>query len=189
MNKPEPIGDEEVMYEGRIFEVVQQPHQIGDRVINFESARRAPGVRLMIVHDGKMLITKEYRSELNGFDYRLPGGKVFDSLNEFQEARKLGKEMVEEAKLAAQREALEETGHVVEKMQHIHTTSPGATVSWDLYYFLIEDAHEHEDGQQLEDGEVITAMWKSFDEVKAMCLSGEIQEERSVAVLLKYLMS
>ena len=29
-------------------------------------------------------LSKEFRSELNGYDYRLPGGKVFDTLEEYE---------------------------------------------------------------------------------------------------------
>ncbi len=43
----------------------------------FETAVRSPGVRLIIVKDNQMLITKEFRGELDDYDYRLPGGKVF----------------------------------------------------------------------------------------------------------------
>jgi len=55
----------------------------GDKEVVFETARRAPGVRLIIVRDGQMLITREFRNELDDYDYRLPGGKVFDTLDEY----------------------------------------------------------------------------------------------------------
>jgi hypothetical protein len=45
----------------------------------------------MIITDGsRILITKEWRNEQNGFDYRLPGGKVFDSLREYEEKLQSG---------------------------------------------------------------------------------------------------
>ena len=59
----------------------------------FELARRAPGVRVIIPDHraaGKVLLTKEFRRELNGGTSRLPGGKVFDTLAEFETFRATG---------------------------------------------------------------------------------------------------
>lgn len=70
-----------IVYRGKLFDIIQIPQPDG-RV--FEVARRAPGVRV-IVHDAKeqkVLLTREFRRELDAWDYRLPGGKVFDTLNE-----------------------------------------------------------------------------------------------------------
>lgn len=73
--------------------------QIGDRQKVFEFARRSPGTRLIILNDKhEILITKEYRSELEKFDYRLPGGKVFDTLVEYNDALKLNADIIEKAK-------------------------------------------------------------------------------------------
>jgi len=33
----------------------------------------------------KILLSREYRSELDRYDYRLPGGKVFDTLAEYHD--------------------------------------------------------------------------------------------------------
>ncbi len=187
MSHPKPVGDEKIAFQGRIIEIVHRPHQVGDKVIDFETARRSPGVRMIFVNDGKVLLTKEYRSELGGEDYRLPGGKVFDRLEEYNAALKDGTDLVGAAMDALKREALEEAGYVVSEAKHIHTTSPGATVSWDLYYFVVDQFTQNENGQELEDGEVIEPIWLSFDEVKEYCLNGKIQEERTVAVLLRFL--
>ena len=67
------------LFRGKIIEVVEK--DIEGR--KFEIARRSPGVRIIIRDGNKILITKEYRYEHNSYDYRLPGGKVFDTLEEF----------------------------------------------------------------------------------------------------------
>lgn len=64
----------------------------------------------MIVCDkNKILLTKEYRKELKGVDYRLPGGKVFDTLAEYNKNKKNIKKY---ALIAAKRECEEEVGLV-----------------------------------------------------------------------------
>lgn len=188
MEKAKPIGPEEIVYKGRIFEIVEQPMQIGEKRMRFEKSRRSPGTRILITKDNKILLNKEWRTELDGYDYRLPGGKVFDTLDELNEALTEKKDLVDAARGAAEREAKEEVGVVIKNAKHIHTTAPGATVSWDLYYFLVEDFEEHADGQQLESGEVIHPEWKTFEEVKEMCLNKEIKEDKTVAVLLRFLL-
>lgn len=188
MKKLAPTGKEEVVYQGKIFEVVQQPFQASQKEVIFEFTRRAPGTRLLIVKDRKILLTKEYRWELKDFDFRLPGGKVFDTLKDYQQALSYNKNIQVHALEAASRECLEETGLIPVHIQHIHTTSPDATVQWDIFYFLIDHFKKQKSGQLLGDGELIKPIWIPFKEVKEMCLSGKIKEDRSVAVLLRFLL-
>ncbi|MDR2541506.1 MAG: hypothetical protein LBD11_07285 [Candidatus Peribacteria bacterium] len=61
-------------------------------------------------------------------------------------------------------------------------------MEWDLYYFLVNTFEENEQGQELEDGEDITVERRSREEVKTLCIQGDIREERTVGVLLKFLL-
>ncbi len=183
----QPHGPEKIVYEGKIFEVVKQPMKADEKIIEFETARRSPGVRLIITKENKILLTKEFRTELNDYDYRLPGGKVFDQLTEYRAALQQNKPLLEHAQKAAIKECLEETGLVVQNIKHFHTSHAGATVVWDLFYFVIDDFVENKTGQVLEHGEVIYPEWKTIAEVKALCLVNKISEDRSVGVLFKFL--
>lgn len=178
--------NKEVVYRGKIIEVVQLPQPNGKV---FEVARRAPGTRLIIPSkDGsQLLLTKEHRRELDDYDFRLPGGKVFDTLEEFDSFRASGKDILEPAETKAREEALQETGLTVTGLHHVYTSVCGTTVEWDLFYFVIDEWEEHTNGQALEQGEDITVGWYPKDEVKAMALDGRIREDRSAAVLLRYL--
>jgi len=188
MDVPKVAGDEQIVYSGRIFEIVKQPMKIGAKVVDFEIVRRSPGVRLLVVRDGNILLVKEFRAEHEGFDYRLPGGKVFDSLKDYKKTLDGGKDILKYAVEAARKECLEETGISVKMIEHVHTARCGASVSWDMYYFLVDDFDEKEDGQNLEDGEVIYPEWKTFDEAKQLCLKGDVKEDRTVGVLLRFLL-
>src|ERR1041384_1882054 len=54
----------------------------------FERAVRPPGVRLILQNEaGEILMTKEFRKEQGKYDYRLPGGKVFDDLESYLSVR------------------------------------------------------------------------------------------------------
>ena len=178
---------EKITYQGRIIEVVEEIVEQGGKKRVFEYARRSPGFRLIIPKGNQILITKEYRNELQRYDYRLPGGKVFDSLKEYNTALANNADIAEYAKNAAMKEAYEEAGVEIEKTSLFHHSVCGATVIWDLYYFVVE--HFREVAQHLEDGEDIEVQFIEYEELQEMCLNGSISEERSALVLLRYLAS
>lgn len=176
---------EKITHRGLVVEVVQTEVDIAGKIKTFEYARRSPGTRLIIEKDGRVLLTREFRRELGRYDFRLPGGKVYDTLAEYNAALESGVDMTKAAQEAAVREAHEEVGVMARSIEHIHTSVCGATVVWDLYYFVV---HEFEEGEQeLEDGEDITSAFYSKEEVREMCLRGDISEERSALVLLRHL--
>ena len=181
--------DEKVFAKGKLFELV---HQTQDDSRVFEVARRAPGVRL-ILHDeaaGKVLLTKEFRHELGEWDYRLPGGKVFDSLEQFEAFRTSGEDIIEAAKMQAIREAQEEAGVAIASLGLYKKSVLGATVEWDLYVFEADDWQLHVDGQELEIGEKIEAdNWMTYEEARKMALGGSMAEERIALILLQWLES
>ncbi len=183
---PRKDGSEEISFQGKIVEVVKQPMKIGNKKIVFEFARRSPGIRLLIVDRAakKLLLTKEYRHELDDHDYRLPGGKVFDTLDEYNLFLVSGKDIIEPATKWAVVEAQEETGLAIKNPKHFYTSINGATVVWDLLYFEVEDWEEAE--QQLEHGEDISVEWVSFVAAKDYALK-QMSEDRSAAVLLRWL--
>lgn len=177
----------EIVFRGKLFEI-EQTTQPDGRV--FEVAQRAPGVRLIIANrtDKTILLTKEFRTELNDWDYRLPGGKVFDTLEEFEAFRRNTKDILEPATAKAKGEAAEEAGIDVSDIKFFKKSTLGATVGWDLYVFEATEWQLHAKGQQLEDGEQIeTDNWFSFEKVKQMILDGHMQEERIALILLQWL--
>jgi len=184
MNKLQKDGPEKVVYKGKIFKVVKQPMKAGKEKIIFEIVRRSPGTRLIIVKDNQMLIAKEFRTELNDYDYRLPGGKVFNTLDEYEEA--LDQNILPFAIEAAKRECKEEAGLIAKNIKHFSTTKSGATVMWDLIYFIVDEFEESENGQELGTGEVIDIEWLSFKEIKKLCKKGLIKEDRTLGVLFKF---
>jgi len=101
----------EVMYRGKMFEII---NFVGQSNTKFEVAVRAPGTRLIIEteKDGQkaLLMTKEIRRETEGYDFRLPGGKVFDSLEQFDLSKKNEDDISLMVKNAAEKEGKEEAG-------------------------------------------------------------------------------
>ena len=197
MNKKEnikPLGSPKVVYQWNIVQLVEQDMQKWKKIKTFEYAERAPGVRILVVNDTwKICLTRERRTELSEgkwwWDYRLPGGKVFDKLKKYNTFRKDEGDILEIAKNAVQRELEEETWLTPLSIKHLHTSPCGATMRWDLYYFLVEKFKQHPDGQNLGFSENIEVFWFTKEEVKEKCLNKSISEDRTVAVLLRYILT
>lgn len=187
MSVLEASGDEVIAYQGKIIEVVNQDMSGDGKTIMFEWARRAPGVRLILVDlDRKtLLLTKEHRYELGTDDYRLPGGKVFDKLSEYNDFLARKADIITPAKAKALDEAEEEAGVKIDSLEHYHTSTCGATVQWDLLYFVSDSWRKS--SQKLETGEHIETVEVGFDEAQKLALDGSMSEERSALVLLRYL--
>jgi len=176
---------EKITHQGKIIEVVQKEVEHNGKTQIFEFARRSPGTRLIIPKGDKILLSKEWRHEIGGYDYRLPGGKVYDTLKEYNKALEKNIDISESAKNAAIKEAREEVGIEVKDISFFHKSVCGATVVWDLFYFIVNDFKEV--SQELGDGEDITIELVDRNKVKEMCLNGAISEERSAFVLMQYL--
>jgi ADP-ribose pyrophosphatase len=180
---------EHIVARGRLFELVELPQPDGR---TFELALRAPGVRVIIpdVKARKLLLTREYRRELSGYDYRLPGGKVFDSLKEYEAFLSSGTDILNPASTKAIAESAEEAGIDVEAVKLFKKSTLGATVQWDLFVFEATGWRERETGQALEPGEVVDEIvWVTYSDVRAKILAGDMQEERIALILLQWLAS
>ncbi len=179
-------GPEETVFSGRLIEIINQTMNKDDKKVVFEWGQRAPGVRLIAIDTKeRILLTREYRHEQDSYDYRLPGGKVADTLSEWHQ-------QVDDNRVnqAAQdkviQEAKEEAGLIVRSVEKIEVVPDGATFKWDLHYFLTRDFEVGE--QDLEHGEDITVDWYATEDVLRMIKEKQIKEGRSVYVLMPYLL-
>jgi 8-oxo-dGTP pyrophosphatase MutT (NUDIX family) len=178
----------ETVYQGKMFEVVTWEGKPG---VKFEAAIRAPGVRLIIEteKDGTkaLVMTKEIRREAGGNDFRLPGGKVFDSLDEFNKHRKSGADILPLAQIAAEKEGKEEAGVDGGQFTPLGISKAGASVEWDLHYFLVSGSKIGE--QHLEESEQgdIETIILSAEEVFEKLKNREIKEGRSADMLWVWL--
>jgi 8-oxo-dGTP pyrophosphatase MutT (NUDIX family) len=185
-----PNGEPTVVHKGRLGAMVAFPvlQDRGEGYIEmtFEKFCRPPGTRLIAVRDNKILLNKEHRLETNGFDWRLPGGKVFDSFEEYEPF--LGTKVPVEKIIAGARKELQEEAHLdTDDLTIFDRSICGSSVEWDLYYVVAQhttDFHlkDHNEGEEIEEHQ-----WFTFDEIEKMCKSGNINEGRSVAILMKFI--
>ena len=177
-----------IAYRGKMFEIVTWEGKPG---VKFEAAARAPGVRLIIETEKNgmkaLLMTKEIRREADGFDFRLPGGKVFDSLDELDQHRESGKDIAPIAEIAAKKEGKEEAGISGGEYTSIEISKAGASVEWDLHYFIVKNSEIGE--QELEENEQgdIETVVLSAEEIFNKLSQREIKEGRSADILWSWL--
>lgn len=177
-----------IVYQGKMFEIVTWEGKPG---VTFEAAVRAPGVRLLIEteKDGAkaLLMTREIRREAGGYDFRLPGGKVFDSLLELDAHRASEDAIAPLAEIAAKKEGKEEAGISGGTYTLLEVSKAGASVEWDLHYFHVQDADIGEqDLEEHEQGDIETVTL-SAEEIFAKLSQREIKEGRSADMLWSWL--
>jgi 8-oxo-dGTP pyrophosphatase MutT (NUDIX family) len=176
----------EEAWRGNFFVVERHPTKGWERTV------RPPGVRLILSDDsGRIMITEEFRSSLGRKDFRLPGGKVFDTLDPYLAVRSDEAALREAVLKAAQLEAKQETGvDDIHDLAIYAKSDAGASVGWDLYYLTGRIAARSE--QELEEDEAVHGIEVHFfspDEVRAMIVDGRISEDRTAGVLSRYLAS
>lgn len=190
---------DQIIYSGKLFQVVKRTEKkfinLFDKEVekNFqcELVRRPPGVRALITRDNKVLLNLEYRYELEDWDYRLPGGKVFDCAEDYVIALKENKlRAATEKQLKV--EVLEEADIQVSNYDLMEVSHCGFTVQWDLYYFLVDSfkilPSFFDKKLEKNEYEYIKHCWVDYAEAYKLCLAGKISEKSSAFVLLKYLL-
>lgn len=160
---------DQVVFEGRHFEVRHEhvePEPGHQRI--YEYVWRRDGARIIVMDGSKVLLTREYRHELAGHDWRIPGGRVE------------GNETPEES---ARRELAEETGYTARTWQLLWTTAPDSTVRYQRHFFLATGAEAGEASPDF--GEKLTVHWLELSAACTLALDGEVHEEISALALLR----
>jgi ADP-ribose pyrophosphatase YjhB (NUDIX family) len=169
-------------FKGQIFQITSKDNN-GKR---FEYAQRAPGTRTIIDNGKEILLIEEFRTEQNRLDLRLPGGKVYDTLDEY--LLNIEDDMLLKAKEGAIREIKQETGIIVNDLELLRISKCGATVIWDLYYFVSKGEIVQKE-QELGDDEKIKTVWMPYKDVIQACIDGKVNEDRTLGILLKYVLT
>ncbi|MFN9001718.1 MAG: NUDIX hydrolase, partial [Holosporales bacterium] len=189
------LGNHTVIHHTRLFDIVEHDVQFSDDVIKrFQYARRSPGVRILVTNQDQMLITAEWRTEVSSWDFRLPGGKVFERAEDYQDflSRKPQTSLVEKGQQAAAAELREECGLEIDSisLRHYHTSKCGATVEWDLLYYVVNfSGTQHAALNVSPEGERTILQWLSYETVLDLCRQGVIGEDRTAAVLMRYILN
>lgn len=189
-----------ITYNGKLFQIIhrKQTKEIlfndfrKEVTLEYELVKRPPGVRAIIDKNNQILLNKEFRYELNAWDYRLPGGKVFDSLEE-QNNKLISNSIMQCVESKLKEELYEEADILAKNCTLLEISHCGFTVEWDLFYYIVDDFDEtpafFENNIQKNSFEYIQHCWVDYHTAYKYCIEKKVSEERSSNVLLRYLLS
>ncbi len=187
------IGTPVAEYRSRLFVIENYDVLFSDGVIkNFQRVERSPGVRTMITCGEEILVTREWREEIGGWDYRLPGGKMFETIASYKQfLQEHGETLLPtRAQETAAREVQEETGITLfpSDLSMAQLSKCGSVISWDLYYFQVEiQKQDVAPSVTSSESEIVENVWVSRDDALKLCLQGVVSEDRTSSFLLKFL--
>jgi ADP-ribose pyrophosphatase len=158
-----------VIFEGKHFRVFHEDVEPEPGYsTTFEYVQRNDGARIIVLDGRRVLLTREYRHELQGYDWRLPGGRLNAD---------------EPASEAAKRELIEETGVRADRWKFLWSTTPDSTVRYQRHFFLAEGISVGDPSR--DPGERLTVHWVELPSACELALRGEIREEISALSLLR----
>ena len=163
----------ELAYKGTILEVYQDRVEIGGHQATWDFFHHGGGAAVVpVTKDGKILMVRQYRNALDRYTIEIPGG-VLDSAGESGE-------------MCVTRELEEEVGYKPGRLEHLITirSFPAFTDEKTEVYVATDLIPGR---QHLDDGEALEIEEHSVEELRGKILSGEIQDAKTVAALMAYL--
>lgn len=163
------------VFEGRIFDIKVDDIELPDgRKAEREILIHHGGVVILpITPDGEIILVKQYRYAVERTLLELPAGKL---------------EKGEDPREAAMRELEEETGCRANSIRDFGNLIPvGAYTTEIMHGFVCDDMIDTKE-QKLDEDEFIEIVRLPIEKVRDMIMSGEIQDGKTVAFVLKYLL-
>jgi len=146
-------AEAECVFKGTIYSVYQWQQEMYDGTFEtFEMLKRPDTVKVLIIKDGKIVVSHEHQPHVGEFR-DIPGGR-HDHENETELD-------------AAKREVLEETGFVCKHWKLIHAQQSHGKIEQFLYIFLAWDVLEQRQ-QQLDAGEKIEVELYTLQDFKSL---------------------
>lgn len=163
---------EEIIYRGRIFDVLREGHRMPDgREACFEIISHPGGAAaLPILADGRLLLIRQFRPVVQGFLYEIPAGRL---------------EQGEDPAACVCRELEEEIGYYPETLQSLgFIHSSVGFCKEKIHLFIATDLHAatiaHEPDEFIEPEAVTLAT------ALAMIERGEITDAKTQIAVLRY---
>ncbi len=168
MNAEKTIKSDK-LYQGKIInlriDTVELPNQ---KYSKREIIEHCGGVAIIAVHDGKIILVKQYRKAVEKSLYELPAGKL---------------ESMEDPIVCAKRELIEETGYEPQNLKFVFNfySSPG--FSNEMIHLFIADRITFV-GASPDEDEYIEVVEIPFEDAFRMVSDGEIIDAKTIVGLL-----
>lgn len=161
----------ETVYDGKILKLEVDTVELPDgKTAKRECIRHSGGAAVLLVHNGKVLLVRQFRYLYGKEIYEIPAGKL---------------DKGEDPLKAAARELKEETGIIADLKPYLKIyPTPGYTDEV-IHIYLAENCRLTGE-RNLDEGEFLEACFKPMDEVLNLIANGEICDGKTVAAIYKY---
>lgn len=165
------IGPRQLTYEDRHQKIYRINADFGSFTKEYFVRDVGHRAGVLVVHDGAVLLVRQYRLLINDYSWEIPGGKVDEG---------------ETPETAAARECLEETGIQCSALRPLVDFHPGLDISYNpTHVFYVEEFVET--GKAHSDpGEVVHQEWVPLERCMEMIFSNQIMESLSMIAILTY---
>ncbi|KAA1040156.1 NUDIX hydrolase [Macrococcus equipercicus] len=163
----------EEIYSGRIITVEKHDVELPNGHRTTREIVKHPGaVAVLAVHEGKVLLIKQFRQAMEEVLIEVPAGKV---------------EQGETRDYTALRELEEETGYTTDDITHLYDfyVSPGFCDELISLYYT--DQLIPSDELTADDDEFVEKMWVPVDKVKQLLQSNQVRDAKTM-LALQYLL-
>jgi 8-oxo-dGTP pyrophosphatase MutT (NUDIX family) len=167
---PISLSDEELVYSNPFMEVRHTVADFSAFQKNYYVVHFGPRAGVVVVRNGSILLTRQYRFLPNALSWEIPGGKVEES---------------ESPETAAARECQEETSVIIRNLKKLTVYYPGLdNVQNRTTIFWTNDCDEGE--FKADKSEIEEVHWISLDECMQMIKDEKILDSLTVTGVLAY---
>jgi ADP-ribose pyrophosphatase len=146
------------VFKGEIYDIYQWQQQMYDGTFKtFETGKRCDTVDVFAIVDDKVVLLEDEQPHREAI-LTLPGGGIDSTDGSSLEG--------------AKRELKEETGYSFENWKLIEVVKPVERLEWFVYTYIAYGAYEKVE-PQVDHGERIKVMKKSFEEIQSLAAAGE----------------
>lgn len=152
------------------FTVVEDRVRINGYEQPYDYLEIGEGVCILPIHDGKVIVQRQYRYPVRSWQWEVPGGFV---------------DTGEEPEEAAVRELKEETGYAVKEIVSLGAFHPSfGSTNEKIHLFVAECGEKGEDAR--EPGEALTVEEISMETFRELIRSGDFMHGAGLAAWARY---
>jgi len=155
------------IYDGKIIKLRVDTVELSDQKYSKREIIEHPGgVGILVIHQDRILLVKQYRKAVGRMVVEIPAGKL-----DYQE----------EAETCASRELREETGVLVDQLIHLGDIFPSVGYTTEKIGLYFSDSIASVGEQDLDEDETVEIMWLNKAEMESQICQGQIQDAKTIA--------
>jgi len=165
------FGSRQTVYQDPYQEIYTVEADFGDFSKEYFVRVSGPRAGVLVLNDDSALLTRQYRLQINGLSWEIPGGKVEDG---------------ESGMEAAIRECLEETGIECKNLTPLLNYLPGLDISENPTSIFYTVDQKRVSQPEPDPREVLTQEWVPLTKCMEMIASQEIYDALSILAIMTY---